>query len=139
MKRQDDYEKVDEAADPQKLWALVEATHKVTSVSKVEAVVKLGARTSYKSTRQGTYESIITYKERFDAALKAYKDQKNLDMDDKDVAMDFFNGLDNVRYATFKTETLNLLTSGAISQPENLNAMYLLANQWVKPKMFAPG
>jgi hypothetical protein len=108
-------------------------------VSKVEAVVKLAARTSYKSTRQGTYESIIMYKEHFDAALKAYKDQKNPDMDDKDIAMDFFNGLDNVRYAAFKTETLNLLTSGAISQHENMNVMYLLANQWVKPKTFAPG
>jgi len=96
------------------------------SVSKVEANVKLAARTNYKSTRQRTYKSINTDKERFDAALKACKDQKNLDMDDKDITMDFFNRLDNVRYAAFKTETLNLLTSGAISQQENLNAMYLL-------------
>ena len=26
-----------------------------------------------------------------------------------------------------------------MKQPENLNAMYLLANQWVKPKTYAPG
>jgi len=43
--------------------------------------------------RQGAYESIITYKERFTVALKA---------------------------------------AGSIKQPENLNAMYLLANQWLK-------
>ncbi len=47
--------------------------------------------------------------------------------------MDFFRGLDNARYAGFKTYILNGLNSKAIEQPENLNAMYLLANQWVKP------
>ena len=139
IKRQVSYEKVDEEADPQGLWQLVEETHKVTSVSKVEAVVKLAARNEYRNTRQGTYESIITYKDRFKAALKAYTDQKNPDMDEKDIAMDFYNGLDNARYAIFKSETTNLLSSGAIKQPENLNAMYLLANQWVKPKTYAPG
>jgi hypothetical protein len=47
--------------------------------------------------------------------------------------MDFFRGLDNAQYAGFKTEILNGLTSKGIEQPENLNAMYLLANKWVKP------
>ena len=46
--------------------------------------------------------------------------------------MDFFEGLDNARYATFKTEIMNSLTSKAIEQPKNLNEMYLLANQWLK-------
>lgn len=82
--------------------------------------------------RQGPFESIITYKERFTIALKAYKDQGNPEMDEKDIAMDFFRGLDNVRYASFKTEIMNGLTSKAIEQPESLNAMYLLANQWLK-------
>ena len=45
-------------------------------------------------------------------------------MDNKDIAMDFFNGLDNVRYVA--TETLNSLTAGTISQPENLNAMHFV-------------
>jgi hypothetical protein len=44
-------------------------------------------------------------------------------------------GLDNARCAGFKTEILNGLTLKAIAQRENLNAMYLLANQWVKPVM----
>ena len=54
-------------------------------------------------------------------------------MGDEDVAMVFFRGLDNARYAGFKTEILNGLTAKSITQPANLNAMYLLANQWVKP------
>ena len=61
-------------------------------------------------------------------------------MDDKDIAMDFFNGLDNARYASFKTKIINInnLTSGAITQPADLNAMYLLANQWLKTSKSHP-
>ena len=132
VKCQDNFEEVDETTDPEGLWKLVEETHKVTTVSKVEAVTKLSARNTYKLMRQGNYESIIAYKERFNAALKAYQDQKNPEMADTDIAMDFFNGLDNARCASFKAEMINLLTSGAIEQPGNLNAMYLIANQWLK-------
>jgi len=83
--------------------------------------------------RQGPYESIISFKERFNSALKAYEDQDNPKMDDKDVAMDFFRSLDNARYGDFKIDTMNNMTSKAMEPPENLNAMYLLANQWLKP------
>mmetsp|Transcript_8512 Transcript_8512/g.12433 ORF Transcript_8512/g.12433 Transcript_8512/m.12433 type:complete len:143 (-) Transcript_8512:611-1039(-) len=106
----------------------------------LRALMKLSVRQPLtRWMKRLTPKACGNYKERFKAALKAYEDQKNPDMDDKDVAMDFFNGLDNARYATFKSETMNLLSSGAIKQPENLNAMYLLANQWVKPKTYAPG
>ena len=53
-------------------------------------------------------------------------------MEDGDVAMDFFRGLDNARYSHFKTEIMIGLTARSIKQPENLNTMYLLANQWLK-------
>ena len=53
-------------------------------------------------------------------------------MKDEDIAMDFFRGLDNGRYASFKTEIINGLTSKAVQQPKDLNAMFLLANQWLK-------
>ena len=46
--------------------------------------------------------------------------------------MDFFYGLDNGRYATFKATIINGITAGSIDQPENLNEMYLLAAQWLK-------
>jgi hypothetical protein len=52
--------------------------------------------------QQGPYESIITYKERFDVALRAYVEQENAELLEPDVAMDFFDGLDNGRYADFK-------------------------------------
>jgi len=56
-------------------------------------------------------------------------------LDDPDIAMDFFRGLDNARYAMFKTDYINGLTSKAIDPPKDLNEIYLLANQWLKPKV----
>jgi hypothetical protein len=46
--------------------------------------------------------------------------------------MDFFDGLDNGRYAEFKKSILNGMTTGSVTQPATLNEMYLLANQWLK-------
>jgi len=45
--------------------------------------------------------------------------------------MDFFDGLDNGRYAEFKKSILNGMTTGSVTQPATLNEMYLLANQWL--------
>ena len=132
IKRQEKYEEIEKAADPEGLWKLVEETHKINSISKVVAVTKLATRSTYCSMRQGAYESIITYKKRFDNAKKAYEDQENPTLNDKDVAMDFFKGLDDAQYGGFKTDFMNQLTLKTISQPENLNEMYLIANQWLK-------
>ena len=82
IKRSDKFEAIDEETDPLGLWLLVEETHKVNTISKVEAMTRLAARSTYQTMRQGPFESIITYKERFNAALKGYKDQKNPDMDE---------------------------------------------------------
>ena len=106
IKRSDKFEKIDEATDPLGLWLLVEETHKVNTI-----MTGLAARTTYQTMRQGPFESIITYKERFN-----------------------FKGLDDNLYATFKTDLTNQLTLKAIKQPENLNAMYLLAHQWLTTK-----
>jgi hypothetical protein len=46
--------------------------------------------------------------------------------------MDFFDGLDNGRYAEFKKSILNGMTAGSVTQPATLNEMYLLASQWLK-------
>jgi hypothetical protein len=54
-------------------------------------------------------------------------------MGDVDIAMNFFCGLENARYAAFKPEILNRFTAKSITQPANLHVVYLLANQWVKP------
>ncbi len=40
-----------------------------------------------------------------------------------------------MRYATFKTDYINGLTLKAINPPNELNKIYVLANQWLKPKV----
>jgi hypothetical protein len=68
---------VEADADPDMLWQLIETKHKVHSASKVEAVVKLTARTQLAACRQGDYESIVMFKQRYNNALKSYHDQRN--------------------------------------------------------------
>jgi hypothetical protein len=102
VKRNADYEIIKNTRDAQGLWQIIEETHKVFTISRIAAVIKKTARKEYQLMQQGPYESIITYKERFDVALRAYVEQENAELLEPDVAMDFFDGLDNGRYADFK-------------------------------------
>jgi len=134
VKQETNWDKIEDDTDPEGLWQLVKKKHKVHTASEVKEVRKLTAGANYQMIRQGGYELIIVFKERFNFALKAYEDQGNKKLDDPDIAMGFFRGLDNVRYATFKIDYINGLTSKAIDPPKDLNKIYLLANQWLKPK-----
>ena len=49
IKWSDKFEKINEETDPEGLWLLVEATHKVNTISKVEAVTKLAAQNAYQT------------------------------------------------------------------------------------------
>ncbi len=132
VKRSVEYEVIKNTRDAQQLWQVIEETHKVFTISRIAAVIKKTAHKEYQLMHQGPYESIITYKEQFDIALKAYQEQENADLMEPDIAMDFFDGLDNGRYAEFKKSILNGMTAGSVTQPATLNEMYLLANQWLK-------
>jgi len=68
---------VEADANPEMIWQLIETKHKVHSASEVEAVVKLVASTQLASCWQGAYESIVTFKQQYNNALKSYHDQKN--------------------------------------------------------------
>jgi hypothetical protein len=76
-KREPNWDKIEEEADPKGLWMLVEKKHKVHSTSKVKEVTKLTKRANYRMIHQGGYESIIAHKERFSFVLKANADQGN--------------------------------------------------------------
>ena len=125
IKWSDKFKAIEKKMDPRDLWKPVEETHKVNTISKVEVITKLAARNTYQTIRQEPYELIISYKERFNSAHKAYQDQDNPAIEEEDIAMDFFRSLDNACYGDFKIDTMNNLTSKAIEPPENLNAMYL--------------
>jgi len=49
IKRSDKWEDIEKKTDPLELWLLIEDTHKVNSISKVEEVTKLAARSTYNS------------------------------------------------------------------------------------------
>ena len=63
VRGQDNWEAINEKADPVGLWKLVERTHNVKTICKMATVTKLAAKTTYKNTRQGEFKSIIAYKE----------------------------------------------------------------------------
>jgi hypothetical protein len=80
----------------------------------VAAIVKLEARNQLKNLKQGAFESIITYKKRYNDTLKAYHDHGNPPKDGAEQAMDFFDGLDNVlglKFQNLKWSISNLKLS----------------------------
>ncbi len=46
------------------------------------------ARNDYVNCKQGAYETIVTYQERFNNVLRAYLNQENPEIEPVDVAMD---------------------------------------------------
>jgi hypothetical protein len=120
--------------DPLDLWLMLKKMHMVSTVSKVETVIKKTARDDYRKCTQGEFESIVDYKRRFDARLETYKASGNQPLDDKDIAMDFMYGLDNSRYAKFKAEIVNDIAKDIMKEPDDLNVIYVLASRRVVVK-----
>jgi hypothetical protein len=89
--------------------------------------------------RQGGYEHLVTYHERFNEVLKAYNDQKNSAMMKEAIAMDFFNGLDNARCATIKTNIYNGTMEGSIKPPPMVNKVYEMAMGYLKTNAIQQG
>jgi hypothetical protein len=59
--------------------------------------------------------------------------ERPVDVTEKEQALDFFHGLDQGRYATFKTSMLNGWATKAFDPPDTPNDIYRLAGSWVKP------
>ena len=78
--------------DPVALWKAIVETHRVDGVSKVPAIMKKDARDVYSHCKQGGFKSLVTYRERFDAAHKSQEDAGNAAISAADQAMDFFFG-----------------------------------------------
>jgi hypothetical protein len=109
---------VEQDTNQEALWQLLELKHKIHSASEVEVVVELVARPQLATTKQGAFEPIIVFKQRYTNALKVYKDQKNPLMMPQDKAMDVFSKLNNARYAEFKTTYINNLQMKACDPPQ---------------------
>jgi hypothetical protein len=129
VKRDPGYEAFNKAKDPMLLWKAITASHQVQSTSKVEAVVKLSARQQYRDLKQGRYETILAFKERFSEAARNLMEIGDVELAEPDVAMDFLAALDQDRYADFKVELINDIAKGAMQPVGTLNAMYALASE----------
>jgi hypothetical protein len=114
-------------------------THRVHSTSEVALKVKLEARNQLQTLRQGAFKSTISFKQQYGNAIKAYHNQRNPTKDDADQAMDFFHGLDNGRYTNFKVQYLKGLQVKSITVTKDLNKIFMLANNWLKPKSLPGG
>jgi hypothetical protein len=56
-----------------------------------------------------------------------------VDIKEEEKAMDFFHGLDNGRYAAFKSNMLNGWAAEAFNPPGTINQIFRIAATWVKP------
>jgi hypothetical protein len=134
--QQPDYADWHAEKDPEKLWQAIVKTHKVDSASHVTEVMELTARKAYQGIRMGTFKTLAMYSERFHETYRAYKATASaanpVDVKDEVQAMDFFLGLDNQRYAAFKTSMMNGWATTAVKAPKTPNEVYRLAGSWIK-------
>jgi hypothetical protein len=124
-------------ADPERLWQAIVRTHKIDCVSDVGEIKELAARKAYTGIKQGAFETLAQYSERFHETYKGYKNTGTVEapivVAPKIQALDFFHGLDPGRYGAFKTNMLNGWNLRSIALPETPNEIYRIAGSWVKP------
>jgi hypothetical protein len=89
IKEEKDFDEWSQEKNAEKLWQAIVATHKVNTTSNVSALKQRLAWVTYINCHQGGFESVISYKERFIAAYKNYKDEGNPEKDEEARAMDF--------------------------------------------------
>jgi hypothetical protein len=131
IKEEKDFDMWSQNKDAEKLWQAIIATHKVNTTSSVSAIKMRSAWVTYINCRQGGFESVISYKEQFIAAYKNYKDEGNPEKDEEARAMDFFDGLDKIRYGDFKNHILNCIDTGTLKAPEDVATVHgWVANWW---------
>jgi hypothetical protein len=132
-----DYETWHKATDPEKLWQAIVKTHKVDCVSNVSQVKELTARKAYQQIKQGPFELLAQFSERFRETYRSYKNTSTAtnpgNIEEKEQAMDFFHAIDTGRYGAFKTSMLNGWAAGAFDPPDTINKIYRTAGTWVKP------
>jgi hypothetical protein len=115
VSQEPDYEDWHNATDPEELWQVIVKTHKVDCVSNITQV---------------------QYSKEF---RETYRNYKNTLMEEKERAMEFFHGLDQGRYAVFKTNMLNGWAAGAFNPPDTINKIFRIVGSWVKPVLRGEG
>ena len=68
--------------------------------------------------------------------LKSYNITENVKLQEEDVAMHFFSGLDPGRYSGMKTMIHYMMTLGTQDPLSSVNEVYQIAANWVKTQPF---
>jgi hypothetical protein len=77
-------------------------------LSNFNEAIEIPARKAYHSISQGALETLVQSSDQLCAKYRSYKKSfPNVDISQKDQAMDFFHGLDNDRYGLFKARMMN--------------------------------
>ena len=127
VRKSEYYQRIDDAKDPLALWLTIKKTHEIATDSGVHVFRKRDSRANFMNVKQGPYESITVFKERFDHLYDAFVNAGNPEMTDEDIAADYLRSLDDGRYHELKIGLENEELMGHSAMPKTLNAMHALA------------
>ena len=131
LKRHDNYATFHEEQNPLELWKAIKELHLVTTTSKCASVVKQQATEDYHKLRQGDFETLTQFKERFENKLQAYNSAKGINEAEEESAMQFLSKLCRSRYAQYYAFKMNQINSDETKTPKTINEIYLEAMTWL--------
>jgi len=128
------YTQICDDRDPLLLWNAVRELHIITTASKNTAIVLLQATKDYRAVRMGEFETIQTFKERFDAKLLAYNTASGTVENPVQTAMHFLDKLCRIRYNEYYHHRINLIHLGSSRVLSSINEINVEAITWVVNK-----
>ena len=131
LKRYVDYNAFHEQQIPLELWTALKDLHLITTTSKCASVIKQQATEDYMRLRQGDFETLTQFKERFENKLQAYNSAKGNDEPEEESAMQFLSKLCRSRYAQYYAFKMNQINSDETKAPKTLNEIYPEAMTWL--------
>lgn len=134
LKQDADYEEYTAQNDPLRLWKAVVKWHQSGTTHQCAAIQKSEIRSQYHRMSQMTYESLITFKERFEDKKTAMELSEGSVIAPEVAAMDFMAALDSVRFCEFKADIQNRMVLGDMEPPSTVTEIYRMVQQYVVPK-----
>ena len=129
VKLHSDYTTFSSSKDPLRLLRAIIETHRFTRTTTVAAISKRDGREQYIATTMGFYESLPSFKERFDSAYEVYIESGNTSIPSEDRAIDFVMKLSKDKYGEFQSWLENSLTSKTINNI-TIESVYKLASEF---------
>lgn len=123
-----EYPLISDKLSPLGLWIILKEIHSLNNTLTDTLVNKREAFQQYAATKQGGFETLYNYKEKFEFAYDKYVEMGNEKKDNADIALSFLYGLDSNKYGSFVAEIINDISEESIQQQENINEIFILAN-----------